>query len=107
MMRFCVQVFPFWIDWLPARQHIYIYPSALLLLLLCAVVTVLLFFLLSSCYAGVNLIYVPHTRRCCYTTGVFSFLLLNFSFFVCWARDGYRSSGGCIFPLLDSARHRI
>lgn len=80
MMRFCVQVFPFWIDWLPARQHIYIYPSALLLLLLCAVVTVLLFFLLSSCYAGVNLIYVPHTRRCCYTTGVFSFLLLNFSF---------------------------
>jgi hypothetical protein len=27
MMRFCVQVFPFWIDWLPARQHIYIYPS--------------------------------------------------------------------------------
>jgi hypothetical protein len=35
------------------------------------------------------------------------FFAFKFFFFVCWARDGYRSSGGCIFPLLDSARHRI
>lgn len=60
-------------------------------------VTVLLFLL--SCYAGVNLIYVPHAIRC-YTTGVFCYLFLFCLFF---GRDCYRSNKWwlCI-PLLDS-----
>lgn len=99
------------IGFLRASIYIYISVSSFVVVVVCSVVTVLLFFLLSSCYAGVNLIYVPHARRCCYTTGVFFFFFFFFAFkfffFVCWARDGYRSSGGCIFPLLDSARHRI
>lgn len=99
-MRFCLGFFSvvvfsisIWIYWLPAPA----YSNHFCVCVARWCVTVLLFLL--SCYAGVNLIYVPHAIRC-YTTGVFCYFFLFCLFF---GRDCYRSNKWWLYiPLLDS-----